>query len=158
MRKINDLKLYPRETDQIRIPVDEEKSYSLIIFPENIDFINIYNRMGINRRYVRSINPISSNIPKTKMTGDILSHYRKLGLKPSDVDEKNSFVDLSIYLDAIDRKYEPENYRSNKIIHQFFEQLKKVHSLHSKKERVLTYVVDISAKFPDPILKYSSIL
>lgn len=154
MKKINELKLYPITTDVVRFPLDTEKPYSIIVYPENIDFLNMYQNLKISRRFVRAINPIFSRFPRVRMTGNIMSNYRTIGLKPvNEPNKKNSFVDLSLFLDALDKKFDIENYQNIKVIKSIYGQFQKIKEEHEDRDRVLLYTIDLHTKFSDSLFK-----
>ncbi len=148
MKKIGDITQYTNLVKKIKFKGKTSKdTFVILYFSENSNFLDDYNKLGILKFDVRNIFIPKSKRPRFFVTGEIKKLYKKLGLivystGQSIPKNKNIFVDLSQYLNLIDTKFKPKNYRLKEgyYIENFI--FKMLSMFPKNYNRVLLYTVD----------------
>lgn len=107
---------YTRVVDGVRFPQDINEPFLLVYFSENSLFINDYPKLNVRRPDVRHVVVPRTKIPLTRLTTELRTAYKQLGLLPFAENmnyptNKNLFFDTTIYTNSIDQTYKPTTYR-----------------------------------------------
>lgn len=116
MIPIDKLIQYTRVIPKIRFPQDPDEPYLIVHFSENSSFIEDYPKLGIKLIDVRYVVVPITKVPRTLMTSNLRKVYQQMKLRPYTTkmrfpQNKNIFLDLSLYTNAIDTIYKPQTYR-----------------------------------------------
>ena len=157
MIEFKSLPLYVKKVTELRFQVTKfDKPYNLIIFPENCLFTEVYSTLNIRRIYVRSVIIPRSNVPRVFMSAALSRQYRSLKLVPHPTTETlrrgNVFSDLSYFLQAVEVRFHPKNYRS-RYGNFVRDKILQTCDLLPDWRNVLLYIVDLRKGFPKSIFQ-----
>ena len=114
MIRIDNLKLFPLKTSQIRIPnVPSKGIYSVIYYPENTSFLKQYQNLKILKSDVRLVRFFGSRYPKLMINAQLVQPYRTLKLMPvlkRGPVKNNAYIDVGPFLDALERQFKISSY------------------------------------------------
>jgi DNA-directed RNA polymerase beta subunit len=150
MIRIDKLKPFPIKTQSLMIPnLPAGDHYSLIYYPENIDFVKAYPIMGIKRMMAYQSYVLPSIYPKLMITANLIKRYKSLGLIPlrklSGPGVRNQYIDCSPFLYALEARFKIKSYRSVIIAAKVREYLKVIQSSSQGNKRVFIYTVDLDS-------------
>jgi DNA-directed RNA polymerase beta subunit len=116
MIPIDKLVQYTRLIPKIRFPQNPDEPYLIVHFSENSSFIEDYPKLGIKPIDVRHVVVPITKVPRTRMTSNLRKVYQQMKLRPFTTkmrfpQNKNIFLDLSLYVNAVDTVYKPKTYR-----------------------------------------------
>lgn len=143
--------LYTRTVDGIRFPNLPGSNFLITYFSENSSLLEDYPKLNFVLIDVKlNIIPYTM-IPRSKITLPLIKSFKNLGIysysaKQKIPEGKNSFYDLSQYLNAIDYTFHPSNYRQRfskfvkNIVNNSF-------TSFSNYEKILMYSIDLSKPF-----------
>ena len=151
MISISKLKLFPYilRNQTLAIPNTDEKHYNLIIYPENMSFNEVYDKIQIKRIFIRKVILILSPFLKLFRNKSLIDGYRKKGLMvlPNlDNAKDNVYIDTSHIFEKLEQRYKPGNYRRKNIvmfINNFFNQFTE----NKERKNILLYCIDLHKDF-----------
>jgi len=145
MIPITNLSLYPKKTKGIIIP-NNLQPFDIFIYPENANFVDIYDKLGIKKIYSRNVLMVASpSRPRVIIDQNLIKSYRNINLIPirtKDNIKDNVFIDYTNILNGFENIYGNKNYRNISISQNLINKT----SSHINKHRksVFTYIVDIT--------------
>lgn len=109
-------RLYTQKAEGIRFGRDPEEPHMLVYFSENSTLIEDYPYLNLRPMDFRNVVVPITRIPKSRITSGLSSAYQSLGLKAFSSNQRvpqgqNFIFDLSMFLNELDKTYEPANYR-----------------------------------------------
>jgi len=155
MIDLKKLRLFPFTTNNVAFTrSDEGKNYNLIFYPENTSFANAFSKLNIRKLFVRFGTIIPAVFPRLILNADSLSSIISNGLKPVRLDKpfvKNMYIDSSIYLDMLDKKFQKKSYRRPIVLTKIFSYLMSVKEHYPNRENILMYYIDLNKSIPENI-------
>lgn len=157
------LKLY-RPVPSMLIPaVPQGKNVCLGFFGENVNFLDVYRRLGIKTSSVKYVfEPMITGVASSRLTPEYKKTLRNHKLLPvtgpfgdySDLDGKNFFLDYTYPLQRVLSRYQITNYRSPVSARRVLPLLNTLVGVpESNFERVLLYSVSIDETISPIIMK-----
>lgn len=148
MIPINNLRLFPFKTKQIRIPYLPDKGkYSVIIYPENSDFLDVYETLDIRFQDVRKVTVLPNIYPRLLVNAEMMKRYKQYKLMPVRTQlsksSGNFYVDISPFLNSVDKTLDPSSYKAAIPSTKIKEYLRLVRQATEGTNKVFMYVVDI---------------
>ncbi len=149
MIKFNSLRQYTQRIEKINFPVDKKSPFFIVYMSENSSFIEDYPKLNMRLMDIRNVIVPVTKIPRTFLKPDDKKKYRALNLFVYSSNQKvptgkNVVFDISKYLQAIDEKFKPDNYRQ-RVGGLIKNMLVKSFSTYPKNyQKILLYSVDSS--------------
>lgn len=149
MINFNLWKQYIQVTDGIKFILEPKKPFVIFYFSENSNFIQDYSTLNFRMIDFRHIVIPMTTIPRTRLTPDLIKSYRSMKLQPFSLQQvfpknRNLFVDLSQYFNAVDLKYRPSNYRQRAGLLIMSALNDAVSHFSDDYEKILLYSVDLA--------------
>jgi DNA-directed RNA polymerase beta subunit len=146
------IKQYTQLVKDIRFPIDRKNPYLLAYFSENSLFVDDYLKLNIRRTDVRTVIVPLTKIPRTRLDTKLRDEYKKIGLIPYSShmkfpQDRSEFLDLTNYINTLDEKYHPQNYRqrAGMLLTSFIDG--NISSFPQKYRKILIYSIDVTKKF-----------
>ncbi|NMB96918.1 MAG: hypothetical protein GYA02_09970 [Clostridiaceae bacterium] len=153
MINIKKLRLFPFATKNVAYTQsDEGKNYNIIFYPENASFSSAYSKLKIRRIFARFGTVLPAMFPRLILNPKTLFPIVSNGLRPVRVDRpfvKNMFIDTSLYLDMLDKKFEKKSYRRPIVYNKILAYLLSAKEYFKDRENILMYYVDLNKPIPD---------
>jgi DNA-directed RNA polymerase beta subunit len=152
MIDIKRLKLFPFGTNSLAITDEDGINYNVIFYPENSSFGAAYPNLKLQRRFVRYGGIAPFKLPLIIVNPKLLVQFRANRLIPvremkSNV--TNAFIDMSVFFDALDKKYEKGNYRRPLVYSKIWQYFDAIKNHYPDRKNVLLYYVDLSKPIPE---------
>lgn len=148
MIDISKMRLYPFFTNNLAVTSSEDgQNYNIIFYPENTTFSSSYQKMRLKRRFVRYGTVLPSKIPRIIVTGRSLAPFysnKILPIKSYKPYVKNMFIDTSLYLEFLDKKYGRGSYRRPIVSRKILSYLMSAPTYYPNRKNVLLYYVDLN--------------
>jgi hypothetical protein len=153
MITISRTKLYPYIIKtSIAYPSNEDKTYNIVVFPENVNFMDVYQSLDIKRIFVRKVFTPLSPVLRLYRSKALFDTYRQQKLIPIysiDKERDSIITDASYILNAVERRYGKAKYRRKNII-EYVNNLVEQYKTPDK-NNVLLYIIDLNKPFEDSI-------
>ncbi len=140
---------YSQITNSLAFTINAKKPYLILYFSENSTFFEDYKKLNFRKIDFRHVIVPNTKIPYTRLTSELRTKFKKLGLYTFSSNQKvpsnkNIIIDISYYLQSIDEKYKPKTYRqrSGFLIQNLI--LKILASYPSNYQKIIMYSVDIN--------------
>jgi len=159
-----DINLF-KTIDRLVIPASgiDNKNIALLFFPENTTFIESFQFMNINPRYIKHVFIPVTKIPfNTRLEGGYRKILQDFKLIPfqnviggdySELLGKNFYIDTSTILGKVSEKWSLEKYNSGKSLNFINSIVNWLGGFpQTQFERVLLYVVNLNSLVPPKIL------
>jgi len=116
MIQFKSLKQYTHIVDGVRYPIDPKNPFALVYLSENSNLLDDYMRLNIRITDVRQVVVPLTTVPRTRLTPDLRTAYRRYKLLPIADNQKvqsgqNAIYDLSQFTNGIDYLLKPLSYR-----------------------------------------------
>ncbi len=142
------LRQYTQVVDGIRFPNLPKDNYIITYFSENSSLLEDYPKLNFKLVDIKyNIVPVTI-VPRTRLKTELLKSFKEYGIMSySSLQKppvgKNVFYDLSQYLTAMDRVYNPTNYRQR--LQGFIQNaINRSYSDFQNFHKVLIYSVDLT--------------
>jgi len=155
MIDLKKLRLFPFATPNVAFTKSEDnKDYNIIFYPENSSFAQAFPKLGIKKLFGRFGTVMPSTVPRLVLNPKTLSPIISSGLRPVRIHKpfiKNMYIDTSLYLELLDKKYQKKSYRRPIVLHKITTYLQQAKTRHPDRSNVLMYYVDLSKPMPRDI-------
>ncbi len=155
MIDIAKLNIFPFKTKEIRVPnVPSKQIYSVIFYPENVSFFNVYNALKIRRTDIRTSTVFPNTYPRLVINAKTLKAYRDLGLMPIRSvgnKTKNHFIDTTLFFNKIESTLRFQSYKAAIPTAKVKEYLRLIDGSIKNTKKVFLYCIDLNAKISNNI-------
>ena len=148
MIQFKNLRQYTHIVDGIRFPNVSGNNFIITYFSENSNFLTDYPKLNLKPIDIKyNIIPITK-VPRTRLSQPLAKQFEEVGLYAYSSNVKlprgkNTFFDLSEYLNAIDTWFHPSNYRTR--LSTFIKGIvNSSYSNYGDFHKVLIYSVDLT--------------
>lgn len=167
MSSIEQFQMYPVAKSRVYFP--QGTKYDVIIYPENVDFLDVYPLMNFRKVDIRFDQVYKIAYPKVNPDSALLDSVRRSGLKPVrlnmqtsgnqqdkniDEDEKefksnkpSTFIDFTYLLNALDKQFKKGLYSRSVIQKRIEAFIQLIKNNQAGRKSAFIYVIDINKPF-----------